>query len=108
MIHDTHSGQISHKQDGHNIYEIMKTMWLSRLSPQCLFYNIYIYIYIYNIYIYSPKQIYFHLSYNFRHFMISAIMYNSTGYEHIVQNDKFLSVIFIYCFNFTIYIYIYI
>ena len=35
-------------------------------------------------------------------------MYNSTGYEYIVQNDKFLSVIFIYCFNFTIYIYIYI
>ena len=78
---------------------------LSRLSSQCLFYNIYVYIYIY---IYSPKQIYFHLSYNFRHFMIFAVMYNSTGYEYIVQNDKFLSVIFIYCFNFTIYIYIYI
>ena len=105
MIHDTHSGQISHKQDGHNIYEIMKTMCSPVYHHNVCFT---IYIYIYNIYIYSPKQIYFHLSYNFRHFMISAIMYNSTGYEHIVQNDKFLSVIFIYCFNFTIYIYIYI
>ena len=28
MIHDTHSAQISQKQDGCNIYAIMKAMWV--------------------------------------------------------------------------------
>ena len=27
VIHDTQSAQISQKQDGHNMYVIMKTMW---------------------------------------------------------------------------------
>ena len=28
-------------------------------------------------------------------------LYNNTGYEHIVQKDKFNNVIFTYCFDFT-------
>ena len=35
-------------------------------------------------------------------------MYNSTGCEHILQNGKFISVIFIYYFNFAIFKYIFI
>ena len=66
MIHDTQSAQISQKQDGHNIYVIMKTMcppgyhhsdFVAAHALGHMMYgstlNIYIYIYIYiNVYIY--------------------------------------------------------
>ena len=41
MIHDTQSTQISQKQDGHDIYVIMKAMCPPRLLPQWLYGNSY-------------------------------------------------------------------
>ena len=67
MINDTQSAQISQKQDGRNIYAVMKTMWppgyhhncfVATLATRALghvpinIYKIYIYIYIYIHYIY--------------------------------------------------------
>ena len=61
MIHDTQSAQISQKQDGHNIYVIMKTMcppgyhhngFVATHALGHMMYGLYIYVYIY-IYIYT-------------------------------------------------------
>ena len=61
MIHDTQSAQISQKQDGHNIYVIMKTMcppgyhhngFVATHALGHMMYGLYIYVYIY-IYIYK-------------------------------------------------------
>ena len=39
---------------------------------------------------------------NIHHFVVSSITYNSRGCEHIVQNDNFISVIFLCFFNFAV------
>ena len=45
---------------------------------------------------------------NIYHFLESTLIYNSTGLEQIVHNNTFISVAFIYYFNFVSFSYIFI
>ena len=72
-----------------------------------IYINIFIYIYIYI----SQKQTSSSLNENIEnihHFVVSTITYNSTGWEHIVQDGKFISVIFICYFSFSVFLCIFI
>ena len=64
MIDGIHSAQISQKQDGHNIYAIMKTMYplgyhhngfVATHALGHVMYGIYTYVCIYTIYIYIQQ-----------------------------------------------------